>query len=242
MKAMILAAGEGQRMRPLTNTTPKPMLPVGGRPLVERLIETLRAYDVTEIAINLHHLPHKVTSHIGNGSRFGVDVTYSFEEAALGTAGGAKRLEGFFGDEPFFVLYGDVFTDLDLSLLRWFHLQQRSALTMALHRPDTLRGCGVVELGPSRRVISFIEKPERDQGAVGWANAGVYVVEPDILRHIPPGQPFDFGSDLFPLLLERDVPVYGLASDALVLDIGTPEGYARAQSAASAAGITKAAA
>lgn len=241
MKAMILAAGEGRRMRPLTDMVPKPMLPVGGRPLVERLISLLRDHGVHEIAINLHHQPQVLATHIGDGRRLGVRVVYSREELVLGTAGGVKRMEAFFDDEPFYVLYGDVFTDLHLSALRSFHVERKAALTMALYQPETLRECGVAKLGQDDRILHFVEKPEPGSEPSRWANAGVYIIEPSVLRHIPPNRPFDFGADLFPRLLARGVPLFGYASDALVLDIGTPRGYLRAQAAAAEASAARAA-
>ena len=229
MKAMILAAGEGRRMRPLTAAMPKPMLSVGGRPLVDRLIDLLRQHGVREVAINLHHEPQALEAHLGDGRNLGVRVVYSSEECALGTAGGVKRMEAFFGGDPFFVVYGDIFTNLDLSELRSFHAKRPAALTMALYQPDRLGECGVVGLGADGRVLEFVEKPAPGSEPSRWANAGVYVVEPSILQYIPADQPFDFGSDLFPLLLERGVPLFGNRSDTFVVDIGTPAGYARAQ-------------
>jgi NDP-sugar pyrophosphorylase family protein len=232
MKAMILAAGEGRRLRPLTETLPKPLLPVGGRPLIARLIELLRQHGVQEIAINLCHQPEAIRSFYGDGSRLGVRVTYSVEERPLGTAGGVKRMASFFGDEPFFVLYGDVLTNIDLTALRSFHNKRGAALTMGLYQPEERSECGMVQLGVDNRILTFVEKPESGQEPSAWANAGVYVVEPAVLRHIPPGA-FDFGADLFPLLLERGLALFGYMSDALVVDIGTPRGYARAQELAS---------
>ena len=228
MKAMILAAGEGRRLRPLTETVPKPLLSVGGRPLIARLIDLLRQHGVQEIAINLCHQPGAIRSSLGDGQRYGVRITYSVEDTPLGTAGGVKRMAPFFGNEPFFVLYGDVLTNMDLTSLRSFHTERRAALTMGLYQPEEPSQCGIVQLGRNDSVLAFVEKPQRGQEPSAWANAGVYVVEPDVLRHIPAG-PFDFGADLFPLLLERGVPLVGYLSPALVVDIGTPRGYARAQ-------------
>ena len=232
MKAMILAAGEGRRLRPLTDAVPKPMLPVGGRPLLVHLIDLLRSHGVREIAINLHHQPEVISALLGDGRPFGVRITYSLEERLLGSAGGVKRMEAFFGDEPFFVVYGDVLTDLDLTALRAFHTSQGAALTMALHQPAALNECGVAELAEDGRILAFVEKPAPGEEPSRWANAGIYIVQPLVLRHIPPDTPFDFGADLFPLLLQRGVPLYGYASDALVVDIGTPEGYVRAEAVA----------
>lgn len=232
MKAMILAAGEGRRLRPLTETVPKPLLPVGGRPLIARLIDLLRQHGVQEIAINLSHQPGAIRSSLGDGSQLGVRITYSVEDTPLGTAGGVKRMAPFFGNEPFFVLYGDVLTNMDLTSLRSFHTERRAALTMGLYQPEEPSECGIVQLGVNNRILTFVEKPESGREPSAWANAGVYVVEPAVLRHIPPGA-FDFGAELFPLLLERGFALFGYMSDALVVDIGTPRGYARGQELAS---------
>ncbi len=232
MKAMILAAGEGRRLRPLTESTPKPMLPVAGRPLLAHLIELLRRHGVREIGINLHHLPEAIPAYLGDGRRFGLRVSYSPEERPLGSAGGVKQMEAFFRDGPFFVLYGDVLTDLNLTALRLFHAERGAALTMALYRPEEISQCGSVRLGEDGRLLEFVEKPAPGREPSAWANAGIYVVDPAVLVHIPFGQRFDFGADLFPLLLERDVPLFGYASEALVLDIGEPARYQRAQAAA----------
>jgi NDP-sugar pyrophosphorylase family protein len=232
MKAMILAAGEGRRLRPLTETVPKPLLPVGGQPLIARLIELLRQHGVQEIAINLCHQPGAIRSSLGDGSQLGVRITYSVEDTPLGTAGGVKRMAPFFGNEPFFVLYGDVLTNMDLTALRSFHAERRAALTMGLFQPEEPGECGIAQLGVDKRILAFVEKPEHGREPSAWANAGVYVAEPAVLRHIPLGA-FDFGADLFPLLLERGLALFGYMSDALVVDIGTARGYARAQELAS---------
>jgi len=241
MKAVILAAGEGSRLRPLTERVPKPLLPVAGRPLLAHLIDLLQRHGVEEIAINLHHLPEAIPAYVGDGARFGVRATYSFEERLLGSAGGVKRMEAFFGEEPFFVLYGDVLTDLDLAALRAFHAACGGALTMALYRPQDISACGAVQLDATGRLLAFVEKPAPGQEPSPWANAGIYVVEPAVLRSIPADQPCDFGADLFPLLLERGVPLFGYASEALVLDIGSPAGYQQAQAAVERLAVPKAA-
>jgi len=232
MRAMILAAGEGTRLRPLTDRLPKPMLPVAGRPLLVHQIELLRRHGVREIAVNLWHRPQAAIGALGDGSALGVRIAWSIEERLLGTAGGVKHMAPFFADGTFFVLYGDVLTDADLSALLAFHRQRGAALTMALHRPAALRQCGVAHIDGTGRVLEFVEKPVPGEEPSGWANAGVYAVEPEVLDQIPADEPFDFAYELFPLLLARGVPLFGYASDALVVDIGTPERYERAQQAA----------
>jgi len=228
MKAIILAAGEGRRLRPLTKRVPKPLLPLGGRPLIDHLVALLAAHGVREIAVNLHHRPEAIRDHLGDGSRLGVSVTYSEEETLLGSAGAVKRLEPFF-DESFFVLYGDVLTDIDLTALAAFHRNRGAALTMALYQTDEPERCGIAETDVHGTVRRFREKPAPGETASRWANAGVYAVEPTVLHFIPPDSFFDFGDQLIPLLLERGEPVRAYLSDSYFLDIGSPERYAQAE-------------
>ena len=150
-------------------------------------------------------------------------------------------MEAFLGEEPFFVVYGDVLTDLNLTALRAFHAASGAALTMALYRPEDISACGAVQVDATGRILAFVEKPAPGQEPSPWANAGVYVVEPVVLRSIPPDQPCDFGADLFPFLLERGIPLYGYTSDALVLDIGSPARYERAQAAVERLAVPRAA-
>jgi len=264
VKAMILAAGEGTRLRPLTLERPKPMLPVGGKPLLEHLVAWLHRHDVTEIAINLHHKPEAVIGYFGDGHRFGVSITYSYEAQLLGTAGGVRRLQSFFRDGTFVVVYGDVFTNLDLSQLVQSHrrmggicahelsvpspdyglrdadcgaplgqsdLESPPWATLSLYQVEDPSACGLVELNGCGRVSRFVEKPSPDQVFTDLASAGVLILEPGILEHIPPDVFYDFGRDLFPQLLQRDVPLYGcaLSDSEFLIDIGTPASYRQAQ-------------
>jgi NDP-sugar pyrophosphorylase family protein len=230
MKAMILAAGEGTRLRPFTLERPKPMLPVAGRPMLEHTIFWLRHYGITQIAMNLHHRPQIVMEHFGDGSLFGISLEYSVEETILGTAGGAKRLAHRLDDTTVLV-YGDVLTDLDLKALVDFHFSrpERPCLSMSLYRVPNPSECGVVILGRHDRIVRFQEKPEPTAAFSDLANAGILVMDPEVLAHIPDGCFYDFGRDLFPLLLRSAFPMYGwpLPADAYLVDIGTPDRYAR---------------
>jgi NDP-sugar pyrophosphorylase family protein len=228
MRALILAAGEGTRLRPLTLDRPKPMLPVGGRPILEHLIGLLRQHRVTEIAINLHYKAEVIPEALGTGERFGVSLTYSHEERLLGSAGAARRLAWFF-DGAFFVLYGDVLTDVDLSALMYRHQATGAAATLALyHVPDPSR-CGIVELTEDNRVVRFVEKPPPEEVFSDLASAGICVLEPSVLADVPAGRPFDIGHDLLPNLLRRGLPVYGFCLPGYILDIGSIERYHQAQ-------------
>ena len=228
MKALILAAGEGTRLRPLTVDTPKPMLPLGGQPLIGHLVALLREHKVRQIAVNLHHAPEATPDYLGDGSEFGVQLTYSYEERLLGSAGAAKKLATFL-DETFFVLYGDVLTDLDLSDLAKWHRRWGAALTMALHKTDEPSRCGIAQVDAEGMVRKFVEKPREDEIFSKWANAGVYAVEPSLLELIPEDSFFDFGEDLIPLLLERDLPVGAYLSESYFMDIGSFDRYQQAE-------------
>lgn len=238
MKALILAAGHGTRLGSLTTNVPKPMLPVQGKPLLYHTVRWLRLHGVTEIAINLHHAPQVIPAYFGDGSAFGVRITYSFEPVLLGTAGAARKLDGFL-DERFVVVYGDVFTNVDLGALEAFHLAQivgtsggdGSAVSMALYRVHNPTEVGLVDVDASGRIHRFVEKPPADQVFTDLANAGILLCEPKTLSWIPRGRAYDFSRDLFPEMLRRALPLFGRPLDPheYVIDIGVPDAYARAQ-------------
>lgn len=239
MKALILAAGKGTRLKQLTANTPKPMLEVGGEPLLAHHVRRLQAVGVTEIAINLHHAAEVITEYFGDGSRYGVQIEYSYEPELLGTAGAAKKLAGFL-NEPFFVIYGDVFNNVDLAALAGFHASSKQAqpgvdaaavLSMSLYRVPNPTECGLVEITAAGRVTRFVEKPPADQVFTDLANAGLLICDPGILAYIPPATVYDFGRDLIPALLAQAVPVFGkpVTETEHVIDIGTLPGLARAQ-------------
>lgn len=232
---MILAAGEGTRLRPMTLERPKPMLPVAGRPAIEYTVAWLRHHGIRDIAMNLHHKPDVVRAHFGDGARFGVHIRYSLESEILGTAGGVRRLIDFF-DEPFVVVYGDVLTDVDLGALIDFH-QARGAragrphMTLLLYHAPNPESCGIIALDGEGRATRFVEKPPPDDIFSDLANAGVQIMEPGLIELIPPDTFYDFGHDLIPRLVAEGWPVFGfpMPPDAYLIDFGTPEKYARAQ-------------
>jgi len=204
------------------------MMPVGGRPVLEHLVSLLSHHDIDEIAINLHYKPDAITDYFGDGQRFGVRITYSPEPELLGSAGAVKQLESLFTD-TFVVIYGDVLTNLDLTAVIDRHRAQQAVGTIILHEVDDPARCGIVEVDPDGSIVRFVEKPRPGTTSGNLANAGIYVLEPDVLTLIPPGAPFDFGLDLFPLLLQRGVPLYGYRTPDYVLDVGSPERYAQAE-------------
>lgn len=232
VKTFILAAGEGTRLHPLKLDVPKPMVPINGTPLLEIIINQLQQQGFRDLIINLHHRPEAITNFFDTGERFGVHITYSYEEELLGTAGAVKNVESLLG-ETFIVVYGDVLTDLDYPRLIRFHRQKKAVVTISLYRVDNPTQVGLVEMDQESRVTAFVEKPAADQVFTDLANAGILICEPEILELVPPATFFDFGHDLLPLLMERDYPIYGLPikESTLLIDIGTPEKYERAQMA-----------
>ena len=248
MRALILAAGEGTRMRPLTLEQPKPLLPVAGVPLLYYSLALLRRHGIDAVAINLHHLPDAIPRALGPGSwwgtppppwagdetgaevagRLGMPLLYSWEPQILGTAGAARRVRSWLG-ERFVVMYGDVLTALDLTALAARHEATGAAATLALYRVPDPEKRGIVSLDKGGRVIGFVEKPAPELGLGNLANAGIYVVESTVLDLVPEDTPYDFGLHLFPDLLARGTPLYGFPTSDYLLDIGSFENYDLAQ-------------
>ena len=224
MKGMILAAGEGKRLGSLTEHVPKPMLPLAGRPLLEHIILHLRDCGITELAINLYHQPAVVVDYLGDGRQLGVCLHYSLEERLLGSAGGVKRMQSFF-DDTFVVYYGDVFTWADLRPVVARHRQLGVLATMGLYQVLDPWNRGIVELDASHRILKFVEKPSREQAFSDLANAGIYVLEPEVLERIPVGQVWDFGHDVFPAMLAEGMHLAGYIIQDPLIDIGLPEKY-----------------
>jgi len=232
---MILAAGEGTRLRPLTLETPKVLLPVAGRPLIQHQLSWLRSHGIQEVAINLYHLGDKIQEFLGNGSRWGMKICYSPEETLLGTAGGVKRMEHFF-DDAFVVVYGDVLTNLDLSAMVNSHQQKNAVATLAIFEAAKPWEVGVVDIDGEGRILSFEEKPRSpvlNRQSPVLASGGVYVLEKQVLGHIPSQGFSDFAYDIFPRLIALGLPLYGYilnSKDYFIIDIGTWDEYRRANS------------
>lgn len=229
IRAIILAAGKGTRMYPLTIATPKVLLPIAGIPMLHWTLRWLRDYDIDDIAINLHHCGEKIENNLGDGSRFGVTVHYFRESRLLGTALGAKRMSGNFGN-ILAVVYGDVLADFNLSDMIDFHIRRHAIATLALFNRLGRVDVGAVELGPDDRLLSFVERPSAEHTAYPYANGGVYVVSRPIFGYISDVDFSDFGHDVLPRLVRMGLPVYGykLSEPDYLLDIGTPARYARA--------------
>jgi NDP-sugar pyrophosphorylase family protein len=227
---MILAAGQGVRLRPFTESLPKCMMPIGGKPLLAHTILWFQKYGVTDLVINLHHLPHVVSGYFGDGYKWGVKITYSVERELLGTAGGVKNVAWFF-DGPFFVWYGDNLSTCDLARLFAFNQAKGGLATIALHQRADPTQSGIVGLDGSDRIVRFQEKPGVDQVFSHWVSAGIFVLEPGVLDFIPSHGSPDFGRDVFPVMLAADQPLYGyrMAAEEGLWWIDRPEDLSRVQ-------------
>jgi mannose-1-phosphate guanylyltransferase/phosphomannomutase len=227
MKAVVMAGGEGTRLRPLTSNQPKPMVPVVGKPCMEHILELLREHGFEDVIVTVAFLPQAIRSYFGDGESLGLRVEYSVEESPLGTAG-SVRLAGDKLDETFLVISGDALCDFDLTKLIEFHRKREAAVTIALKSVENPLEFGIVVTDSEGRVERFLEKPSWSQVFSDTINTGVYVLEPEVLRHIPTDRPFDFSKELFPLLLEMGRPIYGLAMDGYWQDIGNLDQYRQA--------------
>jgi len=228
MKAVLLVGGEGTRLRPLTCNTVKAMVPIVNRPFFEHLLDYLSTHDVDDIVVTLCYLPDRIESRFGSGSDWGVKLAYVMEETPLGTAGAVKNAEPHLNG-PFFVFNGDIITNIDLRAMLSFHRQRKAQATIALTPVEDPSAYGVVETSTDGRVNRFIEKPPRGQAPSNLINAGIYVLEPEILRDVPRGTPYMFERQLFPRLLSEGAAVYAYPTTDYWIDIGTPDKYRQVQ-------------
>ena len=231
MKAIIMAGGEGSRLRPLTCDCPKPMMRLMDKPVMQYALELLRAHGITQIAATLGYLPDAITDYFGDGADFGVDINYFIERNPLGTAGGVKQAQAFL-DETFIVLSGDGVTDLDITAAVEFHRKKGALATLVLRREANPTEYGVVCTDSDGRINGFYEKPGRCDILSDTINTGIYILEPEILQKIPADRSFDFGHDLFPQLVQEGAAVWGYVMDGYWCDIGDVRAYLGAHMAA----------
>jgi NDP-sugar pyrophosphorylase family protein len=229
MKAMLLAAGLGTRLRPLTDNIPKCLVPVAGKPLMQHNLGWLRAQGVDELVVNLFNHAGAVVNFLGDGSAFGVRVNYSREPELMGTAGAIWMARRFFLGERFWVVYGDNLFNVNLARLENQHRSTKATLTMALFWREDVSASGVANLNTENRIVSFQEKPGAGDVSSHWVNAGLYLCEPEIFTYISPGKPWDFGYEVFPAMLEAEAPIYGylMGPDESLYWIDTREDLAR---------------
>ncbi|MCR5663335.1 MAG: nucleotidyltransferase family protein [Oscillospiraceae bacterium] len=225
MKAVVMAGGEGRRLRPVTGELPKPLVPLLGRPLLEHILRLLAREGFTEVCCTLKYRAEDVRARFGDGSALGLKLSYRTEKTPLGTAGGVKNCADFTGDEDFLVISGDAACDFELSSLVEAHRRSGAAATLALsRRADPLR-YGLTVTDGEGRIRAFVEKPGWRRVVTDLVNTGIYVLSPRAMAPVPAGEPFDFGKDLFPLLLSRGEKLLGVVLDGYWCDVGTPLAY-----------------
>ena len=224
LKAVILVGGPGTRLQPLTDSIPKSLVPVLNRPFMEHTFAYLEHYGIEDIVLTLNYLPEVIMERFGDGRQAGVNLHYYIEKEPLGTAGAVKNAEEHL-DTTFLVLNGDVFTDLNLADMLAFHRNNRASATISLQWVDDPSAFGVVETDTTGRVKRFIEKPPASEATTRWINAGIYILEPEVLKHIPENTHYMFEKGLYPGLLEVGKPVYGYQFSGYWMDTGTLEYY-----------------
>jgi len=227
VRVMVLAAGLGTRLMPLTGEVSKPMVPIVNRPVMEHLLRLLARCGFTDIIANTHYQPEGITGHFGDGSKWDLNIDYSYEQDLLGTAGGVKKVEEFFGGKTFIVLSGDALTDADLREMLEFHRRKKALATIMVTPVEETSRYGVVLTDDKDLVVGFQEKPPDAEALSNIANSGVYIFEPEILDLIPADEPYDFGRELFPLMVERLEAVYAWRHDHYWNDVGSIEEYQR---------------
>lgn len=224
MKAIIMAGGKGTRLRPLTCDIPKPMVPVLNKPVMEYSIELLKQYQITEIAVTMAYLPSVIMDYFGSGEEWGVHLHYYIEEVPLGTGGSVKNAEDFL-DNTFIVISGDALTDIDVRKAIDSHQRKKSKATLVLKKESVPLEYGIIITDDDGRIIRFLEKPSWGEVFSDTVNTGIYILEPEVLDLYQKGENFDFSKDLFPKLLERDVPMYGYIAQDYWNDIGDIPSY-----------------
>jgi mannose-1-phosphate guanylyltransferase len=218
---MLLGAGLGTRLRPITNELPKPMVPILGEPVMGHILRLLERHGFREVISNVHYLPDTIRNYFRDGSDYGVQLEYSLEEELLGTAGGVRNVHDFLGDETFLIISGDALTDIDLSALWARHRQAGGIGTLALKKVEDPSQLGVVILGEDGRIQGFQEKPDPAEALSDLGSCGIYVFEPEIFDHFPEKDFVDWAQDVFPTLLDRDIPLFGHEITEYWNDVGS---------------------
>ena len=227
MKAVILAGGEGTRLRPLTSNTPKPMMPLANRPMMEHIITLLAHHGFDDIVITVAFLANQIRNYFGDGSEFGVRIRYAMEDVPLGTAGSVRNAAAEL-DDTFLVISGDVLTDIDLTALVKAHREREAFATIALKQVENPLEFGIVITREDGSIERFLEKPSWGEVFSDTINTGIYVFEPGVLDLIAPNESVDFSGDVFPQVLERRLPLFGHVSEGYWEDVGTLEAYVSA--------------
>jgi mannose-1-phosphate guanylyltransferase/phosphomannomutase len=227
VKAVVMAGGEGTRLRPLTSNQPKPMVPIVGKPCMEHILDLLRRHGLRDVVVTLAFMPQAIRAYFGDGGTLEMDIDYSVEEQPLGTAGSVRLAHARLA-ETFLVISGDALCDVDLNGLIEAHRAKGAAVTIGLKSVDNPLEFGIVVTDDDGRVERFLEKPSWGQVFSDTINTGIYVLEPEVLRHVPHDRPYDFSKELFPLLLEMGRPIYGHVLDGYWQDIGNLDQFRQA--------------
>src|SRR3954464_2076958 len=229
VKAVVMAGGEGTRLRPMTANQPKPLLPVANRPIMEHVLRLLKKHGLEETVVTVQFLAAMVRNYFGDGEDVGMSLQYATEETPLGTAGSVKNAEDALKDDSFLVISGDALTDFDLTELIEFHKQKGGLVTVCLTRVPNPLEFGITIVDDEGRIERFLEKPTWGQVFSDTVNTGVYIMEPEVLEHVATGQSVDWSSDVFPKLLADGAPLFGYVTEGYWEDVGTHESYLRVQ-------------
>lgn len=228
IRVMMLAAGEGTRLRPLTAHLPKPLNPILNKPVMEYTLEHLAGQGIKEVMVNISYFPEKIKHYFGDGKKYGLKISYSFEKKALGTAGGIKNVENFFKKNTFIVVSGDGLTDINLARVVDFHKKKKALGTMVLSNEDMKYEYGVVINNAAGRITKFLEKPLWSDVFSSAVNTGIYVFEPEIFGFIPKNKWYDFGMQVWPKLLKKNKKIFAYHTKNYWCDIGDLDVYRRA--------------
>lgn len=225
MKAVVMAGGFGTRIQPLTNSIPKPMLPIMNRPMMEHTIVTLRDLGIKEFIVLLYFKPEVIKEHFKDGSDLGINITYVVPDDDYGTAGAVKKAQEYIGNENFIIISGDLVTDFDFQQIFDYHKEKQSKLTITLTSVDNPLEFGVVIANQEGKIEKFLEKPSWGEVFSDTINTGIYIIEPEILEYIPKNENFDFAKDLFPLLMRQGIDLMAGYASGYWRDVGNPESY-----------------
>ncbi|HLZ20780.1 MAG TPA: mannose-1-phosphate guanyltransferase [Ktedonobacterales bacterium] len=227
MKAVVMAGGEGSRLRPLTVTRPKPMVPIVGRPVMEHILNLLKAHGITDVVVTVQYMASAIEDYFGDGSQFGMHINYSREEVPLGTAGSVKNAEEFL-DEPFLVISGDALTDFDLGAIIKYHQDHKALATLTLAHVANPLEYGVIITDDTGHIRQFLEKPSWGEVFSDTINTGIYVLDPVIFSYFEKDKPYDFSQELFPYMLQKGDPIYGFVAEGYWCDVGNLAEYMKA--------------
>ncbi len=229
MKAVVMAGGEGTRLRPLTSSRPKPLVPILNKPCMQHTIELLKRYGITDIVVTLYYLADEIEGYFGDGSELGVNLIYTVEDTPLGTAGSVKKAEEYLKDDTFIIVSGDALTDLDVEKALAYHREKQSVATLVLQHVDNPLEFGVVITDDNGRIRRFLEKPSWGEVFSDTVNTGMYILEPSIFEYMQPEKSYDWSQDIFPQILAEEKPMFGYVLGEYWTDVGSLQQYRQAQ-------------